>query len=320
MNKRPEDFAQLTEKITTELKKVISGQEEVIEQIVIALLTGGHILIEGVPGLGKTLIANALARLFNADFKRIQFTPDLMPSDIVGTTIFHYEKNEFQIKKGPVFTNFLLADEINRAPAKTQSALLEVMQERQVTIDGTKCKLDEPFITIATQNPIELEGTYPLPEAQLDRFMFKVVIGYPEKREEEAILEMFRDGFNSERLELSDLQSVCSHEEFSSFRESLNLVRVDDKIITYITDIVRNSRQASTVVLGASPRASIAILFASRAYAAINGRDFVIPDDVKWAAFPALRHRIVIDAQTEIDGSNADDIISVILEGVEVPR
>jgi MoxR-like ATPase len=319
-NKTPEDFSKLYENIINELGIVIKGQKEVVKFIIIALLTEGHILLEGFPGLGKTLIANALSRILGTDFKRIQFTPDLMPSDITGTTIFHYEKNDFIIRKGPVFTNILLADEINRTPPKTQSALLEAMQEKQVTIDGTIYKLDNPFITIATQNPIELEGTYPLPEAELDRFMFKIVVDYPSLDEEKEIVRMFRDGFNSDDLNNINLKILCSKEEFIAYKKSLDVVKVDEKIIDYIVQIVNSTRSTAGIETGASPRASISLLKASRALAAINGRDFVIPDDVKISCYPVLRHRIILQAEAEIEGTSSDEFITNILGKVPVPR
>ncbi len=318
--KSPEDFRNLFQKITAELKKVIKGQDEVIQFIVLALLNGGHVLIEGYPGLGKTLIANALSRIIGVNFKRIQFTPDLMPADIIGTTIYDNIKNQFYIRKGPVFTNFLLADEINRAPAKTQSALLEVMQEKQVTIDGVVYKLEEPFITIATQNPIEYEGTYPLPEAQIDRFMFKVLVRYPAYNDEKDMLIMFRDGFESEELDKADLQKVCSQDEFKAYKSSLNVVNVDEKILEYIMQIIDATRKTSGISIGASPRATIALLKSSRALAVVNGRDFIVPDDVRMCAYPVLRHRIILETDAEIEGRTTDDFVQSVLGKVVVPR
>jgi MoxR-like ATPase len=318
--KRPEDFKTMYEKISSELHKIVKGQHDVIQYVIIALLTDGHILLEGLPGLGKTLIANTLSRIINADFKRIQFTPDLMPSDIIGTTIFNYEKNSFMVRKGPVFTNLLLADEINRAPAKTQSALLEVMQEGQVTIEGTRYKLTQPFITIATQNPIELEGTYPLPEAQLDRFMFKITIGYPELDAERDVLLMYRDGFDSGKLDKSDINKVCTRAEFIQYKRSLDTVNIDEKIIDYILQIIDATRKTPGIEVGASPRGTISLLKACRAVAAINGREFVVPDDVKSAAYPVLRHRLILESEAEMEGSTTDDFISIVLKKVNVPR
>ena len=319
-DKDPKDFFDLYQKITLELNKVIKGQKEIIQFVLIALLTDGHILLEGLPGLGKTLLANALSFIIDAKFKRIQFTPDLMPSDIIGTTVFNYEKNDFTVKKGPVFTNFLLADEINRTPAKTQAALLEVMQEKQVTIDGINYKLEEPFITIATQNPIELEGTYPLPEAQLDRFMFKILINYPSIEEEKEMLLMFKEGFDSQKLENSDLKKVCSRNEFILYKNSLNTINVDEKIINLIMEIIDTTRKTPGIDVGVSPRATIALLKSSRALAAINGREFVIPDDVKESCYPVLRHRIILESEAELEGNTTDDYINLVLSKVKIPR
>ena len=320
MKKTPDDFREWYEKIISELGKVIKGQDEAVRFIVLALLNGGHVLVEGFPGLAKTLMANTLSRIIGVNFKRIQFTPDLMPADIVGTTVYDNVKNDFYIRKGPVFTNFLLADEINRAPAKTQSALLEAMQEKQVTIEGTLYKLEEPFITIATQNPIEYEGTYPLPEAQIDRFMFKVLVKYPSREDEMKMLMMFSEGFDSDDLGRSDIRKVCDLEEFRAYRQSLSVVRVDGKIMDYILSIVETSRKTPGISVGASPRASIALLKSSRAYAVINGRDFINPDDVAACSFPVLRHRLILETEAEIDGRQPDDFISSILGKVAVPR
>jgi MoxR-like ATPase len=318
--KIPSDFLRLYEAISKELGKIVKGQDMTIRYVVIALLNGGHVLLEGLPGLGKTLIANTLSKIIDSDFKRIQFTPDLMPSDIVGTTIFNYEKNDFAVKKGPVFTNLLLADEINRSPAKTQAALLEVMQEKQVTIDGVVYRLTEPFITIATQNPIELEGTYPLPEAQLDRFMFKLLVSYPPLSDERDMLLMFKNGFDSDRLENAGLNIVCTKEEFAQYKNSLDTVNVDEKIIEYIMQIIDATRKTPGIEVGASPRATIALLKSARALAAINGREFVIPDDVKESTGPVLRHRIILESESEIEGNSTDDFIANIIARIQVPR
>ena len=320
IKKNPDDFRQWYEMIIGELGKVIKGQDEAVRFIVLALLNGGHVLIEGFPGLAKTLMAKALSLIIGVNFKRIQFTPDLMPADIVGTTVYDNVKNDFYVRKGPVFTNFLLADEINRAPAKTQSALLEAMQEKQVTIEGNFYKLEEPFITIATQNPIEYEGTYPLPEAQIDRFMFKVLVRYPALEDERKMLVMFSEGFDSDDLTKSDIRKVCDKEEFRSYRESLSIVRIDDKIMNYILSIVDTSRKTPGISVGASPRASISLMKSSRAYAVINGRDFIVPDDVAACAFPVLRHRLILETEAEIEGRQPDDFISLILSRVTVPR
>ncbi len=320
IKKNPDDFRQWYEMIIGELGKVIKGQDEAVRFIVLALLNGGHVLVEGFPGLAKTLMAKALSLIIGVSFKRIQFTPDLMPADIVGTTVYDNVKNDFYVRKGPVFTNFLLADEINRAPAKTQSALLEAMQEKQVTIEGNFYKLEEPFITIATQNPIEYEGTYPLPEAQIDRFMFKVLVRYPALEDERKMLVMFSEGFDSDDLTKSDIRKVCDKEEFRSYRESLSVVRIDDKIMNYILSIVDTSRKTPGISVGASPRASISLMKSSRAYAVINGRDFIVPDDVAACAFPVLRHRLILETEAEIEGRQPDDFISLILSRVTVPR
>jgi MoxR-like ATPase len=316
----PAEFAAFYRKLATELARVIKGQEEVVRFLILSLLSDGHVLLEGFPGLGKTLLANAMSRLIGADFKRIQFTPDLMPVDIIGTTVFNSEKNDFTVKKGPLFTNFLLADEINRTPAKTQAALLEAMQERQVTIDGVKYVLDDPFITIATQNPIELEGTYPLPEAELDRFLCKLRLTYPAPDEEKQVLAMFRDGFDSRDLDAVGLKPICSKSAFITFKYSLSAVRLEDSILNYIFEIVEATRKTPGVEVGASPRGGIALLKLSRALAAIRGREFVVPDDVKDACLPALRHRLILESSAELEGSTADDFVALVLSKVKVPR
>ncbi|MBN1525795.1 MAG: MoxR family ATPase [Spirochaetales bacterium] len=318
--KTPKDFQSLHQKLSSSLQTIVKGQEEVIQFVVLALLNNGHILLEGLPGLGKTLIANALSYIVGAEFKRVQFTPDLMPSDIIGTTVFHYEKNAFVVKKGPIFTNFLLADEINRTPAKTQAALLEAMQEGQVTIDGRNYKLDDPFITIATQNPIELEGTYPLPEAQLDRFMCKIIVSYPSAGQEKEMLLMFKEGFDSSRLGDTSLKPVCTKKDLLEYKDSLDSVNVEDSIINYIYEIIDTTRKTPGIEVGASPRGGIALLKISRALAAIRGREFVVPDDVKDSCFPVLRHRIILESSAELEGHSADDFLRSVLGRVKVPR
>ena len=318
--KTPAEFLALYRALETELGKVIKGQTDVIRFVMLALLTDGHVLLEGYPGLGKTLLANSLSVLVDADFKRIQFTPDLMPVDIIGTTIYNHEKNDFTVKKGPVFTNFLLADEINRTPAKTQAALLEAMQERLVTIDGVDHPLDEPFITIATQNPIELEGTYPLPEAELDRFLVKLILSYPEKEDEKSVLAMHRDGFDVRDLTGSGLKRVCSKKDFLTYKNSLSAVRVEDSVINYIYEIIEATRHTPGVEVGSSPRGGIALLKLSRALAAVRGREFVVPDDVKDACPPALRHRLILESSAELEGNTPDHYIGLVLEQVKVPR
>lgn len=306
--------------VKQQLMKVIKGQEEVIELVLIAFFAGGHVLIEGLPGLGKTLLVNALSRVVSGNFKRIQFTPDLMPSDIIGTTIYNMESNTFQVKKGPVFTNLLLADEINRSPAKTQSALLQAMQEKEVTIDGNNFPLGEFFMCLATQNPIELEGTFPLPEAQVDRFLMKINITYPPRVEENNILVSYRDGLLSDKPKSLNLEPVIDEQQFVKIKDTIAGIFVDDKIINYITEITNATRDYPGIEVGASPRGSVALLQTSRVKAAVEGRDFVIPDDVKYLAFPVLRHRLILEPEAEIEGFSADDYLKKIIEKIKVPR
>jgi len=306
--------------IRAEAAKVLVGQDEVFEQMVIALLARGHVLLEGVPGTAKTLAAKTLAHLIRADFKRVQFTPDLMPSDIVGTQVYDVTTGKFYLKKGPIFTNVLLADEINRAPAKTQSALLEAMEERQVTIDGDRYALPEPFLVLATQNPVEYEGTYPLPEAQLDRFLFKTLVTYPSSESEFEVLRRYHHGFDAHQLAESGLTAVVSPGDLSALRREINTVAVEDGIMRYITAISAATRTAGDLALGGSPRASIALLLAAKAWAAMQGRAYTVPDDVKALGLPIFRHRIILKPEAEIEGLNADSVIKRILGRVEVPR
>jgi MoxR-like ATPase len=309
-----------SQEIINEITKVIIGQGEFITNVVNAFLSGGHVLIEGVPGLGKTLTAKVFAKVINCDFKRIQFTPDLMPSDITGTKVFNLKKSEFYLQKGPVFTNILLADEINRTPPKTQSALLEAMEEKHVTIDGETLPLDEPFFVLATQNPIEYEGTYPLPEAQLDRFMMKLHIGYFSQDYENELLKKYNEDFESSHNIIDSITPVCSFEDIKKCRKEILNVKVEDGVVNYITSIVNATRRSPSIMLGGSPRASIALLLASKTAAAMLGRDFVTPDEVKEMALPVLRHRIILRPEAGIDGLNADAVINAILNKVEVPR
>lgn len=304
--------------IKSELAKVIIGQNEVIEQLLIGLLADGHILIEGVPGIAKTLIAKCLSRTISTEFSRIQFTPDLMPSDLIGTVVFDMGKSEFTFRKGPLFSNVILIDEINRAPAKTQSALFEVMEERQITVDGTTYKMVPPFNIMATQNPIEHEGTYRLPEAQLDRFLFKVLMDYPGPEEEIEIV--MRGQGKSGQQKVSSINPVITVEQLISARNTVDSIYIDKKIAGYITSIVLATRNNKDILLGASPRASLAIMKASKAIALLHGRDFVIPDDIKKAALPALRHRIIISPEKEMEGLTADGMIDFILDRIEIPR
>ncbi|CAN5849860.1 MoxR family ATPase [soil metagenome] len=306
--------------ITNELHKVIVGQDEVIEQILVAVLAEGHALLEGVPGTAKTLTVKTLARIIGADFSRIQFTPDLMPSDITGTNVFNMQSSEFSLRQGPIFTDILLADEINRTPPKTQAALLEAMEERQTTIDGERYKLSPMFTVLATENPIEYEGTYPLPEAQLDRFLLKILIDYPQADEELEIVSRWDAGFNARQLEQVEIVSLTQEMSIQNCRLEVKAMRMEAGVQKYIVEIVRKSRTHPTILYGASPRASVALLLCSKALAAIRGRDFPTPDDVRDVALPVLRHRLALRAEAELDGATTDAVISDILKTVEVPR
>ena len=306
--------------IRTELHKVIVGQDDAIEQILIAVLAEGHALIEGVPGTAKTLMVKTLSRLINAQFSRIQFTPDLMPSDITGTNVFNIATSSFNLRRGPIFTDILLADEINRTPPKTQAALLEAMEERQVTIDGDGYQLPAVFTVLATENPIEYEGTYPLPEAQLDRFQLKILIDYPSEAEERLVLGKWDTGFNSKRLDQVDLQPLQDPNAIIQCRQEVSRSHMETGVQHYAVDIVRRTRVHPFVHYGASPRASVALLLCSKAVAAIRGRDFVTPDDVRDVALPVLRHRLTLRAEAELDGVTPDAVIADILKLTEVPR
>jgi MoxR-like ATPase len=306
--------------IRGELAKVVVGQDEVIEQVLVALLAEGHALVEGVPGTGKTLLVKTLARIVGADFGRIQFTPDLMPSDITGTNVFNTATSSFSLRRGPVFTDVLLADEINRTPPKTQAALLEAMEERQVTIDGEQHRLSPLFSVFATENPIEYEGTYPLPEAQLDRFLLKVLIDYPTAEEEAQIVSNWDTGFSARRLEQVDVRPLAEADAVMRCRAEVRGARVEPGVRAYLVELVRRTREHPSVAYGASPRASVALLLCSKALAAMRGRDFATPDDVKAVARPALRHRISLRAEAELDGATPDAVITDILNTVEVPR
>ncbi len=308
------------EHIKTELGKVIVGQEAVVEQVLVALLAEGHALIEGVPGTAKTLMVKTLARIVGADFSRIQFTPDLMPSDITGTNVFNVATASFSLRRGPVFTDVLLADEINRTPPKTQAALLEAMEERQVTIDGETQPLSPLFTVFATENPIEYEGTYPLPEAQLDRFLLKILIGYPSPEEETRIVANWDEGFNARRLNQVDIQPLAEPDAVTHCRAEVRATRMEPGVQRYLVEIIRRTREHPSVAYGASPRASVALLLCSKALATMRGRDFATPDDVRDIARPVLRHRVSLRAEAELDGATTDSVISDILQTVEVPR
>ncbi len=307
------------EKIRKEILKVVTGQDEAVEQVILSFLAGGHVILEGVPGLAKTVLAKTFARAVGAEFSRIQFTPDLMPSDIVGTNVFDLKQSRFIFNRGPVFTNILLADEINRTSPKTQSALLEVMQEKQVTVEGKRYSIPLPFMVLATQNPIEFEGTYPLPEAQTDRFLMKIIIDYPGRENEIAILKKFKDGFNTDDFDQIPIKST-GLSKYSECKNECNSIRVDENILIYIQDIAEGTRNHSAVLLGASTRGAISLLTASRIRAAMQGRKYVIPDDVKWCAPPVLRHRLILQADAEIEGKKSDNIIGEIINRIEVPR
>lgn len=314
------DFAELDAKIRQlkeQMAQVVVGQEEVVDLLLTAILADGHVLIEGVPGVAKTLMAKVLAQLVDAGFGRIQFTPDLMPSDVLGTSVFLPSSGKFEYRKGPVFTNILLVDEINRAPAKTQAALFEVMEERHVTNDGVEYLMEYPFMVMATQNPVEHEGTYRLPEAQLDRFIFKISVGYPKLEDEIEVLELHdKGGF----VRWQEFSPVLSVEELKALRKQVGEVHVDRKIKNYIVDIVGTTRENAWLYLGASPRASIALMNGAKAFAAIHGRDFVIPEDVLHLAAPVLRHRIQLSAEKELEGVGVEQVLQQLIAKIEVPR
>jgi len=306
--------------ISTELHKIIVGQDAVIEQILVAVLAEGHVLLEGVPGTAKTLTVKTLAGIIGAKFSRIQFTPDLMPSDITGTNIFNMQTSEFSLRPGPIFTDILLADEINRAPPKTQSALLEAMEERQTTIDGKRYRLSPLFTVLATENPIEYEGTYPLPEAQLDRFLLKILIDYPPQDAELEIISRWDAGFNSRHLEQIDLRKLPDENSIQNCRAEVKAMRTEPGVRKYIVEIVQKTRNHASILYGASPRASVALLLCSKALAAIRGRDFPTPDDVRDVALPVLRHRLALRAEAELDGATSDAVIADVIKSVEIPR
>ena len=312
--------SELGEFIRGETGKVIAGQDDSIEQLLVCFLSRGHVLLEGVPGIAKTLAVRTISTVLGCQFKRVQFTPDLMPSDITGTFVFDAKTTEFHLKKGPVFTNILLADEVNRTPPKTQSALLQAMEERCVSIDGIDHSLDGVFFVAATQNPIEYEGTYPLPEAQLDRFLMKVLIGYPEESDELEVLKRSHAGFDPHDLKTAGLSTIPDQRLIVDAWKEVGEVKADDDVMKYAISIARATRGAYQVILGGSPRASIALLRCGKALAALRGRDFVTPDDIKSLAPPILRHRLILSPESAIEGISADDVISGILATIPVPR
>lgn len=304
--------------IRAEIAKVIVGQHNMVDLLLTAMLADGHVLIEGVPGVAKTLTAKLLSRVVSVKFTRIQFTPDLMPSDVLGTSMFNMKRSEFEFKAGPIFSNIVLIDEINRAPAKTQSALFEVMEERQVTVDGTSYQMESPYIVVATQNPIEHEGTYRLPEAQLDRFLFKILVHYPTLDQEVEIVagHHHRKGVKA----TSEVNPILTAADMASYRAIVQEIHVEPNLIRYIAQLIHETRSSAALFLGASPRASIALLNAAKAYACINGRDFVTPEDIKTIALPVLRHRVALTPDKEMEGVTTDDVVKQIIDKVEVPR
>jgi MoxR-like ATPase len=304
--------------IKQELRKVIIGQEKMMDLLIAAILCNGHVLIEGVPGVAKTLTARMLAQTLAADFSRIQFTPDLMPTDVVGSTVFNMQTSEFSFNAGPIFSNIVLIDEINRAPAKTQAALFEVMEEQQVTVDGITHKMGSPFFVVATQNPIEQEGTYKLPEAQLDRFLFKINVGYPDLEEEKSILRRFRNDFS--QTVKKEVQPVFTPAGIAQCRSLVEQVQISEELLDYIAEVIHQTRNHADLFLGASPRASLAILKAAKAIAAMSGRDFVTPDDIQFVAFPVMNHRIILTPEKEMEGFDGKDVVEDILKKIEVPR
>jgi MoxR-like ATPase len=315
------DLSQLHAKIAQvrqEIAKVIVGQDAMVEMLVAAILANGHVLIEGVPGVAKTLTAKLLAKVIEAEFTRIQFTPDLMPSDVLGTQVYNQKTSQFEFKSGPIFSNIVLIDEINRAPAKTQAALFEVMEERQVTIDGTTYPMKAPYLVVATQNPIEHEGTYRLPEAQLDRFLFKISVKYPNLEEETAIISRHNDWHGGQPI--NEIKPVLTKEDIAAFRALSRQVHVEAPLIQYIARLIQETRTNPMLFLGGSPRASVAILNASKAMATLQGRDFVTPEDIKYVALPVLRHRIMLSPEKEMEGIDTDEVVKQIIDKVEVPR
>ncbi len=315
-----QDIGNVLQRMRREISKAVVGQNDVIEQVLIAMLAGGHVLLEGVPGLGKTLIVKSLAKTFGGEFARIQFTPDLMPADVTGHMLFNPREGIFTLRKGPVFTHLLLADEVNRAPAKTQAALLEVMQEKQVTIEGKSLSVERPFMVLATQNPLEQEGTYPLPEAQLDRFLLKIQINHLTEADEYQLLTHILSLQNIMDIYTDEVTQVVSPRQLQQLQTLTNRVTVDERVVKYALHIVRLTREYPSISVGSGPRGAIALLACARAKALLSGRDHVIPDDVKALVLPVLRHRIALSAEVEIEGLNSDDVLAQLLESIDAPR
>jgi len=313
-----EGLSEAVESLKNQLSKVIVGQENFVELLIVGLLSNGHVLIEGVPGVAKTITAKLFAKCLKTDFSRIQFTPDLMPSDVLGTSIFNTKTSEFEFKKGPIFSNIVLIDEINRAPAKTQAALFEVMEERQITMDGKQYKMDAPFMVLATQNPIEQEGTYALPEAQLDRFLFKIEVDYPELEDEVKILQTYHE--RKGKLPETEIEAVLEPKRLSELRDQIHEIIIEEKLLSYIAELINKTRNHPHLYLGASPRASIAVMNSAKSFAAVNGRDFVIPEDIKNSLKPVLAHRLILSPDREMEGMTTNSVIDMISQSVEIPR
>ena len=312
------EIANAYDRLRGEMRKVIIGQDNLMEELFITLLCDGHALIEGVPGIAKTMTAKLFARILNVDFSRIQFTPDLMPADVLGTNVFNMKESSFEFKEGPIFSNVVLIDEINRAPAKTQSSLFEVMEERQITIDGQRRRMEGPFLVLATQNPVEQEGTYKLPEAQLDRFFFRIMVDYPSLEEEMQILSRFKEDFTQKVQE--EVIPVIDRTDLETFRKTVERVRISDDLIKYIAQLIHTTRQSPDLFLGASPRASLAIMKAAKAYATLQGREFVTPDDIKRVVYPVLNHRLLLSPEREMEGVTLREILDAQIQTIEIPR